>query len=248
MFLVRGYVGKSFHPLFVFRGPDPLKQILVSWENAYFGKNLSDFQRTHCAKNQTNKKTICKKEPGLFCAFTRELCSFLYQGCLWHGNFYSKQKITNYREQQTQACVPNRDHVACVCVEWLITSLIIFFFLLALQHNLRNVKHMKVILMRGIWDVNVFMCKLFCSQNYRGAFLMIFMGAMSREAKGNPNSFSVWKDLDEFNFKISKVGPFLKMLIYYQWRPFFSPSDVFHNLSLSFYMPHHSSARTLVMM
>lgn len=45
---------------------------------------------------------------------------------------------------------------------------------------------------------------------------MIFMGAMSREAKGNPNSFSVWKDLDEFNFKISKVGPFLKMLIYYQ--------------------------------
>lgn len=45
---------------------------------------------------------------------------------------------------------------------------------------------------------------------------MIFMGAMSREAKGNPNRFSVWKGLDEFNLKISKVGPFLKMLIYYQ--------------------------------
>lgn len=31
-------MGKSFHPPSVFRGPDALKQILVSWENAYFGK------------------------------------------------------------------------------------------------------------------------------------------------------------------------------------------------------------------
>lgn len=45
-------MGKSFHPLSVFRGPDALKQIPVSWENAYFGKNLYDFQRVHCAKNK----------------------------------------------------------------------------------------------------------------------------------------------------------------------------------------------------
>lgn len=75
-------MGKSFHPLSVFRGPDALKQILVSWENAYFGTNLYNFQRTHCAKNKQTKKLFVKKSPASSVLSPESFAAFLYQGCL----------------------------------------------------------------------------------------------------------------------------------------------------------------------
>lgn len=83
VFLVRGCVGKSFHPLSVFRGPDPLKQILVSWENAYFGKKSVRLPEDSLRKKKKQtKKLFVKKSPASSVLSPDSCAAFLYQGCL----------------------------------------------------------------------------------------------------------------------------------------------------------------------
>lgn len=76
-------MGKSFHPLFVFRGPDPLKQILVSWERMHILEKICPISRGLIAqKNKQTKKLFVKKSPASSvlspesCAafFTRAAC------------------------------------------------------------------------------------------------------------------------------------------------------------------------------